>query len=201
MRRLRMIPALLLLCLLAACGGPVVPVTTIETTTELASTTMEKNAGPTTQMPSKLSAATRLVPNDLLDFTLIDRLFSMTYADFCREEGHTVEPDGTYEGGRYYSFSKYNSSDAYFFFDEYDTNLLTVMAMDTPDILVRQQTLTLGECKQWLDKNEIAYSMHDYEGITCDFFAKNYFISAVMDEANDDAVVRRFAIYLKSNIE
>lgn len=60
---------------------------------------------------------------------------------------------------------------------------------------------TLGELKQWLDKNEIEYKMYDYEGPECLFTIEKYTVGAVVDSEENDTVVRRFAVQHKIQMD
>jgi len=192
MRKLLTIPALLLaLCLLAACGGQVEPVTAAETTAELTTTTEAESTTEAIPEPTQQST------NDLLDFALIDRLFSMTLTDYFREEGGEKEPVDIFEGGPFYSFSKYDS-DSYFFFGG-DDDRPSSMALEAQDVLVGRPSLTLGELKQWLSENEIKYNMReqtDEDSPSCIFTVGDYTIFTFMENesTSDNAAVRRFFV-------
>jgi len=211
MRTLKMTLAILaVLALLAGCGAVAEPVTTTEPATEAATTTaMKRTTEPvtTTEAEIKTELKTVIVSKDLLDFVLIDHLFSMTFADFCREEGHTVEMEGNYGGSSYCRFSKYGPA-AYFWFDYYDgasynpeTDLLKAIAMDTPDLVICRQTITLSELKQWLEKNDLQYRafIDVDEGPTCYFSTGNYIITTYIenDIISDKANIHR--IFVKPN--
>jgi hypothetical protein len=191
--------------LLAACGGPVEQAATAETTAEPATIT---EAESTTQAES-----TQPSSDDLLDFALIDRLFSMTYADFCREEGRTVEPEGMYDGGAYCRFSKYG--DAAFFFDgAYDAaesappiiinpekNTLNTTSFEARELLVGKRSLTLGELKQWLNEQGIVCTAGENgEGDIRFFFeVGKYEFMGDLESEKDSAPIAHFEVYCKSN--
>ena len=206
MQKLRIIPAaLLLLCLLTACGGPVESVTTAETTAELIIVTEAETR--TAEESKTTEKSAQPIPNDLLDFALIDRLFSMTYADFCREEGRTVEPEGMYDGGVYCYFSKYGD-DAVFFFDYAaagiaGNDLLNVVSMKAPDLLLNRQALTLGEMKQWLNEKGIACTVSEPEDDGLRFFFElgKYEFRGNLDSKKDSAPIGGFQVYCKSNYD
>jgi len=197
MRTLKMTLAVLaMLALLAGCGVVAEPVATEEVPTEAIPVI--------TTEPEESITNPRPVPNDLFDFALLDRLFDMTFADFCREEGCTVEMEGTYGGSSYCRFSKYGPA-AYFWFDYYDgesydpaLDSLNAAAMDTQNLLIDRQTLTLGGMKQWLEKNEIKHtiSLDDEEGPNCCFFAGRFFIVAFIenDSTGDRAIIHRIFV-------
>ena len=200
MRKLLIIPAaLLLLCLLTACGGqgnagiatrPDAPVT--ERTTTGASSTAEK----TTREPRGASTQTQAGEKGLLDLALLDRLFSMTLADYFREEGAKKQPEDEFEAGPYYSFSKYDPT-SFFFFEGYsESNSPSSMALEATDLLFDRQALTLGELKQWLAANNARYDISDFEGFSCYFTVGKYTIFAYTenDSESDKAVVNRFFV-------
>ena len=203
MKKLRIfIPALLLLlCLLAACGGPDETVTTAETTAEPAGVTTAENTTKAIPNPTQPASA------DLIDFALIDRLFSMTYADFCAEEGRKVEPEGAYDGGVYCYFSKYGDSTPFFF--DYaetgiaDNDLLNVAYLKTPDVLVDRQALTLGELKNWLAEKGVACQVNRPEDLGYRFFFQwgKYEIMGDLDSNDDSTPVEGFGVYCKSNYD
>ena len=201
MKKLLIIPAaFLLFCLLASCGGKVEPVTIAETTTEAITTT---EAETTTVAPPE---STQQITRDLLDFALIDRLFSMTYADFCREEGRTVEPEGMYDGGVYCYFSKYGDSTPFFF--DYaepiaDNDLLNVVYMKAPDLLVDRQDLTLGELKQWLNEKGVVCQVNKSEDLYLRFYFEweKYEFMGDLASEKDNTPVLGFEVYCKSNYD
>jgi len=190
-KKLCVVPAVLLLCLLGACWGPKGPsATTAETTAApIISTNIEI---PTQDDPEP----TQPGPNELLDFMLIDRLFHMKLTDFFREEGAEKQSEGDFEGGPYYSFSKYDP-DSYFFFGGSDGRPSS-MALEAPDLLVGHQPITLGELKNWLDASEIRYRIGEDEdgGFTFLFTVGKYTFFAFTGNSieNDDDVVNRFFI-------
>ena len=173
---------LALLALLAGCGAVAVPETQ-PATTELvtaAETTTEEET--TTEVPTTTRAPltyAQSIPNDLLDFALIDRLFSMTLADYFREEGRTVEPEDEFEGSFYYSFSKYGPTSYFFFINKRGIELPCAMALETADLLVARKTLTLGELTQWLEKNKIKYSIHREAEVSEDELSEDDIIDCV----------------------
>jgi len=200
MRKLFIIPAalLLILCLLAGCGGAAEPVTTAETTAEPA---IVITAETTTEA---IPEPTQKIADDLLDFALIDRLFSMTYADFCEEEGRTVEPEGSYDGGVYCYFSKYGDSTPFFF--DYaepiaDDDLLNVVYMKAPELLVGRQSLTLGELKRWLNERGVALTIGESEGLRFFFAVGKYEFRGDLDSKNDNTPVLGFEVYCKDNFD
>jgi len=190
MRTYRIIAiALLLLCLLAACGGPAGTPATTETTTDAAIVTTTEAA--TETEPETAQAAAE----DLFNLALINRLFSMTLADFFQEEGEIVDPVDWFEAGPYYAFSKYDP-ESYFFFDgdEPDKDKLNAMAVETSDLLVNKYSLTLGELKQWLDEKNITLVIHEEteeDSLRCVFTMGRHTLTAYMDSENDEAIVRR----------
>jgi len=208
-------------CLLAGCSVRFEPTNTGESTAQPTTSAESESAAdpaaivtpvtdaPITDAPSTdaLTTGAPAARDELLNFALLDKLFSMTYADYCREEGRTVEPEDYYEGSVYCKFSKYR--DATFFFDfDWDSEAPKVKgAASMPgaivfipaDILVSRQSLTLGELKQWLGRNGTAYSVSEYDGISCSFAEGKYEIYALLDSENDSAVVSRFQVYCKSN--
>ena len=194
-KKLHIVPVLLVLfCLLVACGGPVEPVTTAETTAQPAIVTTTEAATETEP------EATQQSVDDLLDFALIDRMFAMTLADFFREEGDAIDPVDWFEAGPYYSFSKYDP-ESYFFFDGDDpeTDKLNAMAAETPDLLVGKYSLTLGELKQWLSLKNINYDIREQteeERFCCIFTVGRHTLTAYTDNdsAYDDAIVRRMFV-------
>ena len=193
MKKLLIVPAILLsLCLLAACGGQDAPPATDETTAESAIVTEAKI---TTEEPPE---TTQQTSDGLLDFALINRLFSMTLADYFREEGQEKQPEDTFEGGPYYSFSKYDPT-SYFFFGDPDSDSPSSIVLEAVDLLVGRQTLTLGELKQWLEASEIEYylgAQFEDDSVCCIFNAQGYAITAFPenDSTSDSAAVRRFFI-------
>ena len=206
MKPLRIIPialaALLLLGLLAACGGQTDPTTTGETTAEHIVTTIEET--PTENEPDP----TKKASNELLDFALIDRLFAMTYADYCAEEGQTVEPEGYFEGSVYCKFSKYGNDIMFFFDPDWDAEEPTVKNPDktkpgavffpASDILSGRQALTLGELKNWLDEKTITYGIDDEQWL-CFFTIGEYDYCAVLDGVDDSEAVKRIEVHCDSN--
>jgi len=203
MRKLHIIPALLLLlCLPAACGGQVEPVAAAETTTEAFTTTaIEVTA-------EGIPGTTQEITNDLLDFALLDRLFSMAYADFCREEGRAVEPEGIV-GGAYCYFSKYGDS-APFFFDaagdvenpvvaDPENNLLNAVFLKASQLTGRQ-SIALGELKQWLGGKGIACTTGlSEDGFRFFFEAGKYEIMGDIESEDDSAPIKGFEVFCKSN--
>jgi len=203
MKTLRIIPialaALLLLGLLAACGGQTNP-TTGETTADPIVTTIE---APTEDNTDPTAAGS----TGLLDLALIDRLFSMTYADYCEEEGQTVEPEDFFEGSVYCRFSKYGNSTFFFDFD-YDSEAPKVKGPDSKpggisfaptDLLAGRQSVTLGELKQWLDSESVSYDISDFDGLDCIFSIGKYALSAGLDSENDGGAVRSFYVRCMEN--
>ena len=196
MKKFAMILAILLaMAMLAACGGRAQPITTAATPTQ--PVVASEREFTTTYEPDEPTTTTQAPIPDLFDLALIRRLFSMTLADFFREEGDTVDPVDWFEAGPYYSFSKYDP-ETYFFFDGSDPekDYLNAMAVNTPDLLLGHYSLTLGELKEWLDAKEIKYSMSDYEGLSCSFNMGKFTLNAFPenDSAYDDAIVRRIFV-------
>jgi len=189
MKKLLIIPAMLLaLCLLAACGVSVEPGATAETTTE---------AIPAPAPQSK---------SVLFDFALIDRLFSMTYADFCQEEGRKVEAEGGYDGGVYCYFSKYGEYTPFFF--DYaepiaDNDLLNAVFISTSELLVDRQALTLGELKRWLTESGVTCEVSRPEDLDYRFYFKwgKYEIMGDLDSDDDSAPIEGIGVYCKSNFD
>ncbi|MDR2687589.1 MAG: hypothetical protein LBB75_07540 [Oscillospiraceae bacterium] len=208
MKTLRIIlAALLLACLPAACDWPGEPVTTAETT-----------AGPAIVTEAESTAqegSTQPISDDLLDLALLDRWFSMTYADFCREEGRAVEPEGMYDGGAYCYFSKYGDS-APFFFDAFfdaagdaenpmvhdpENNLLNAVYLKASAVLLGRQSITLGEMKRLLGEQGIVCTAGVNGEGDIRFFFKvgKYEFMGNLESEEDSAPVERFEIYCKSN--
>jgi len=201
--------ALALLALLAGCGAAkepetqaitTEPVIIVETTTEAETTSEEETA-------TKASTPRRVLPNDLLDFALIERLFSMTLADYFGEEGRVVEPENEFEGNDYYSFSKYDPTSYFFFINSHGTELPSAMALEVPDLLVGRKTLTLGELKRWLEKNKVKCNIYreaevsedelsEDDIIGCAFTVNEYGICAYIKDtgADDNNAVYRFFV-------
>ena len=202
MRKLVIPAMLLLLCLFAACGGQrgngAIATRPDETTAEQITL---READPTTEPAPE---PTRQSADDLLDIALVDRLFSMTYADFCREEGRKVEPEGMYDGGIYCYFSKYGDNTPFFF--DYaepiaDNDLLNAVYMKAPDLLVGRQDLTLGELKNWLDEKGIALTIGDSEGFRFFFELGKFEFRGDLTSDNESAPILGFEVYCKSNYD
>jgi len=192
----------LVAALCAACGTTTAPNTATDSPTTSAPTTAEAAPiDPLTEAQPDSPAA----EEDLLDFALLDRLFAMTYGDFCREEGSTPEIQGPYDGAVYCNFSKY--PDAVFFFDGDetsipDTDLLNAVYFKAADLLANQQSVTLGELKQWLAGKGIECSAgysEGNDGIRFFFQSGNYEIMGDLDSENDDAPIQFFEVYCKGN--
>jgi len=197
MKKLLTIPALLLaLCLLAACGGQGGNV----------ATTAEITVEPVTFTEAEPTEAITEVADDLLDFALIDRLFSMTYADFCREEGRTVEPEGTFEGSVWCVLSGYGENTMIFFEPDWESAPLRIdtarkpvaVFFDPPSVLVDRQSLTLGELKQWLHGNGVPCVVNDFEenGPMCIFEVGDFAFGAALN--GDD--VFRITVHCDKNL-
>ena len=174
------------------------------TQTSDAITTAVPTEAPTESQSEPLAAA------GLFDFALLDRLFSMTYADYCREEGRTVEPEDYFEGSVYCRFGKYGDNVMFFFDPDYDSEAPKVNDPDnsvplavfftSPNTLTYHQPRTLGELKQWLISNNIGYNLGvQYEDgvFSCLFDVNEYRISinTENDSESDDAVFRRIDVH------
>ena len=185
--------------------------TTDATTTAAPATDATETAAVTTEAPTEGRSAPP-AQDDLLNFALIDRLFSMTYADFCQEEGKTVEPEGIYDGGVYCYFSKYGDSTPFFFDADGDAenpkvndpehNLLNMASFKASALLINKQSITLGDLKRWLSAKGIEctarYSEYS-DSIRFFFEWEKYEIMGDLDSEKDSAPVKYFEIYCKSN--
>jgi len=175
--------------LLTACNGSGEPVPTTAEPPEPAITIAAENT-------AEDNTEAQSITDNLIDFALIDRLFSMTLADFFREEGKEKQPEEIFEGGPYYSFNKYDP-ESYFFFGGSDDRP-SAMALEAHDLLVDYTICSLGEMKQWLDRNKIEYHTYTDEdgGFGCAFIVSGYTCHAYTENESDsnDAIVRRFFV-------
>jgi len=207
MKPLRIIAAVLALLLLAACAGPVaepeateapatteaVTTTEQEATTETETTTEE----PTTRTPALFTYAPS-IPDDLFDFSLIDRLFSMSLADYFREEGRMIEPTGDFEGSSFYYFQKYGQEIGFFFdthapgvqgvFEDFNPETALPIAVKTRslDFFINRQALTLDEMEQWFEANEINYSACDDDNYYVFDYKRYTFYAFISHENNEN---------------
>ena len=157
----------------------------------------------TTQAPASTQPPTTLasvepeeVSDDLFDFALLERLFSMSYADLCREEGKTVElkPSG---GGYGCRFSKYG--DVGFGFGGDGDSPLVRLGFKPSDNLMHKQSLTLGELKQWLDKNKVVYTVDPAIGPECYFVIGDYTFNTGIESEADTAAIIYFEVLSAKN--
>jgi len=206
MKKLAMALAILMsTAILTACGGSAVPETqptTTEPATIIATTTEPE---PITEAPTTRTA----LPNDLLDFALIDRLFSMTLAEFFEEEGREVEP-GLYQGSYSFNFTKYGDNASFLFGMEVlasgDSLLGAVMFREPSDILLNRQSLAIGELKQWLGEKQISFEklaneMDDRADYLFFFQVGKYGFCVAPDGDGDNAAVKSIDVICKSHYE
>jgi hypothetical protein len=202
----------LVTALCSACTLFVSPKPAPTTDAPATSAATTADAAPTETQP--VTTSSPAAENDLLDFALLDRLFSMTYADFCREEGRRVEPEGIYDGGAYCYFSKYGDSTPFFFDAAWDAenpkvndpenNLLNTASFKASDLLPGKQSVTLGELKRWLGGKGIECTAEYSEfsdSIRFCFESGKYEIMGDLDSENDDAPIKGFEVYCKGNYD
>ena len=147
---------------------------------------------PTTLAPVMLEQ----VSNDLFDFALLERLFSMSYADLCREEGKTVELH--ISGGGYgCRFSKYG--DVGFGFGGDGDSPLVMLGFKPSDNLMHKQSLTFGELRQWLDKNKVVYTIDPTMGPECYFVIGDYTFNTGIESEQDSAAIIYFEVICGKN--
>ena len=187
MKILRVVSVALALLLLAAC----VP-------------TVDYPEDPTTQVQTTQAQTETLpepapTPGGLIDFTMLDRLFSMTLADFWEEEGEQVLPESGIHGMPAFQFSNYPSATFLIHyvphagFDPQMHRPTSIFLPLSTVLLDEKESLTLGELRQWVSENDIEY----FYVVFCDYVEEMlallragayYFRVRLSGNQDDDAV-------------